>query len=152
MPGTIFDDAARAELCARAARLTAGSAPRWGRMTVGAMLAHVNDGLRMALGELPVRQRRTPLRFAPVRWLVLHALPFPRGAPTAPELLARCATATDETVAAELAAFAPLLDRVAARRGAGAWPAHPAFGPLSERDWGVLVHKHVDHHLRQFGC
>ena len=29
---------------------------------------------------------------------------------------------------------------------------HPAFGDLTHESWGVLLHKHVDHHLRQFGA
>ena len=29
--------------------------------------------------------------------------------------------------------------------------AHPAFGKLSPRAWGVLAWRHTDHHLRQFG-
>jgi hypothetical protein len=27
-----------------------------------------------------------------------------------------------------------------------------ALGDLSSADWGVLIHKHVDHHLAQFGA
>ena len=30
-------------------------------------------------------------------------------------------------------------------------PAHPIFGPLTVRQWGVQGYKHTDHHLRQFG-
>jgi hypothetical protein len=44
-----------------------------------------------------------------------------------------------------------LLERFAARDEIQEWPAHPAFGQLSRKDWGVLVYKHIDHHLRQFG-
>ena len=32
------------------------------------------------------------------------------------------------------------------------WPDHPAFGALSRRAWGVLIYRHMDHHLRQFGA
>ena len=28
---------------------------------------------------------------------------------------------------------------------------HPAFGDISYDDYGVLIAKHTDHHLRQFG-
>jgi hypothetical protein len=28
---------------------------------------------------------------------------------------------------------------------------HPIFGTMSPQDWGVLLYKHTDHHLRQFG-
>lgn len=151
MPNTIFDDSSRAELRSRAGRLTEQSAPLWGRMTSAQMLAHCNDALRMATGELPVAPRGGALlRLALTRWLMIYRLPFPKSVPTAPELLAR-ARGGHDGVAGELAMLGTLIDGVAARRG-GAWPAHPAFGVLSEGDWGVLAYKHLDHHLRQFGC
>ena len=28
---------------------------------------------------------------------------------------------------------------------------HPFFGKMSAKDWGLIAHKHMDHHLRQFG-
>ena len=28
---------------------------------------------------------------------------------------------------------------------------HPFFGPLKPEQWAILMYKHVDHHLRQFG-
>jgi hypothetical protein len=31
------------------------------------------------------------------------------------------------------------------------WPVHPAFGTLSSATWGVLVYRHTDHDLKQFG-
>ena len=36
------------------------------------------------------------------------------------------------------------------REGEG--PAHPLFGPMTWREWGVATYKHTDHHLRQFGA
>jgi hypothetical protein len=30
-------------------------------------------------------------------------------------------------------------------------PAHPFFGPLNGRQWGVFCFRHFDHHLSQFG-
>ena len=44
-----------------------------------------------------------------------------------------------------------LLDKLAARKDAATWPDHPAFGSMTERDWGVLAYRHADHHFRQFG-
>ena len=29
---------------------------------------------------------------------------------------------------------------------------HPFFGPLTKEDTGVMVYKHADHHLKQFGA
>jgi hypothetical protein len=28
---------------------------------------------------------------------------------------------------------------------------HPFFGPLKPEQWAILMYKHVDHHVRQFG-
>ncbi|EIM78792.1 hypothetical protein A3SI_02021 [Nitritalea halalkaliphila LW7] len=28
---------------------------------------------------------------------------------------------------------------------------HPFFGPLNKKEWGIVLFKHSDHHLRQFG-
>lgn len=29
---------------------------------------------------------------------------------------------------------------------------HSFFGPLTPQEWAVLMYKHLDHHLRQFGA
>jgi hypothetical protein len=28
---------------------------------------------------------------------------------------------------------------------------HPFFGKMSAKEWALIGHKHIDHHLRQFG-
>lgn len=145
---TVWDDAVRFDLIRRARSLTPAHTARWGKFTVAAMLAHLNDATLMAIGELPIATKGpTLLRVAPVRYLVIHVLPFPKGAPTAPELLARSGNAE---LAREQEAFAALFDRLG--RTDSLAPSHPAFGAMTRRDWGVLAHRHVDHHLRQFGA
>ncbi|MGE0362868.1 MAG: DUF1569 domain-containing protein [Vicinamibacterales bacterium] len=144
---TIWNPAVRLELVRRAESLTPAHAAKWGRFSVAAMVAHLNDATLMALDELPVSAKAPPfLRLAPVRYLLIHVLPMPRSAPTAPELLARSGSAE---LAGELAAFRALMDRLGAATTLAA--RHPAFGPMTRDDWGVLAHKHTDHHLRQFG-
>jgi hypothetical protein len=145
---TFWDPAARESFCQRIACLTPETKPRWGRFTAAQMVAHVNDALRMAMGELPVKRKAGPLRYWPLKPLILYVLPIPKGAPTAPELLARCG---DADLASEQAEFRTLAARAAARSAADRWPEHPAFGALSYAEWGALAHKHTEHHLRQFG-
>jgi len=146
---TLFNGDDRKDLERRLDRLVHSSSPRWGRMDCGQMLAHLTEAMRMGLGELPVRGRKGgPLRFPPLRHAIIYWLPFPKGAPTAPELIARRAG----DCVLETAEIKTLMERFAARAGAAKWAEHPAFGPLSERDWGVLGYKHIDHHLRQFGA
>ena len=148
MPHSIFNPADRAALLRRVATVTASSPRHWGRLTPGGMLAHLSESARMALGDLVIAPRRGPLRFPPLRHAIIHWLPFPKGAPTAPELVAR----TTDDCRPEAETLKALVERLAQRQGAAEWPVHPAFGALSERDWGVLAHRHMDHHLRQFGA
>jgi hypothetical protein len=145
---SLWEDGARAKLLDRLRRLTPDARPRWGRMTAPQMLTHVNDQLRMSMGELPAAPARLPIRYPPLNQLVAHVLPWPKGLPTSPELLARIDRSTWPT---EVATFGTLLHRFATRPVGAAWPEHPAFGRLSRRGWGMLGYRHTDHHFRQFG-
>lgn len=139
---------ARADLLTRVGRLRPETPALWGRMTCPQMLAHLNDAVRMATGELPTAPRTGPMRRFPLKQLVVYLMPIPRGVPTARELIARIDRAE---FAQEAAAFPMQLERFADRPADTSMPAHPAFGPLSRRAWGVLAYRHCDHHLRQFG-
>lgn len=145
---TLWQESARQELVDRAGRLRAESPPAWGRFTCTQMMAHVNDSIRMATGELQAPLKNLPLRYFPLKQLLIYVLPVPRGAPTSPALLARCDSAA---FAQEAKSFPSLLAGLATQAGRSAWPAHPAFGAMSGRAWGVLGYKHIDHHFRQFG-
>lgn len=79
--------------------------------------------------------------------LIIYVAPFPRSAPTAPQLLGRTATDFD----AERRTLGAMLDRCGDATQSFA-AEHPAFGRLTRRAWGVLIYRHMDHHLRQFGA
>lgn len=145
---TLWQQTAQDQLHRRLEMLRPDAAPLWGRMNCPQMLAHVNDALRMATGELPTAPKKLALRYPPLKQLIIYVLPFPKGAPTARELVAR---ADGAVWATERAAFPAVLAQFAARRDATDWPLHPAFGRLSRRAWGVLAYRHIDHHFRQFG-
>lgn len=148
MARTIFDPASCAALLARIDGLDAAARARWGTFTAPRMVSHLISAVRMALGEASFKDRPSFLSNRVVRYLVIHVLPFPRGAPTAREMLARA----PESWAADVAALKTLLERAAANGRDGVWARHPAFGAISAHDWGVLIHKHVHHHLTQFGA
>jgi hypothetical protein len=146
--GSVLDEGGRQALCRRIAALTDASTPRWGRMDVAAMLGHLCQSLRLALGERPVRSSgKRAFQVFPLKHLLIYVLPFPKGAPTAPELL----VTEPGGAAAAKASLPKLLERLGTGPTKGAGPAHPLLGPLSRQEWGVLMHKHIDHHLRQFG-
>jgi hypothetical protein len=148
MAVTIWDSSVLASIAERAQRVNADAKPGWGKMNASAMMAHINDSLRMALGDLPVKSKNLPLRYKPIRKLFIYYLPMPKGAPTAPELIARCQNAVLED---EKKLFAELINRCATIERGTMLGEHPAFGDLSYDEYGALIAKHTDHHLRQFG-
>ena len=146
--GSILNESDRAAITGRLRTLSASSVGRWGTLDVVGMLEHLNLSTRMALGDMPVPSvNKRAFQMFPLKHLILYVLPFPKGAPTVPELKPNSTTSVDE----ERAALLELLERIGTGPRDGAGPAHPLFGTLTWREWGVVTYKHADHHLRQFG-
>lgn len=147
--GSILNERDRAEIDRRLRSLSASSVRRWGSMDVTTMLKHLRLSSNMTLGDLPVASKsKRVFQVFPLKHLILYVVPFPKGAPTAPELKPNDTTSFEE----ELAAVLELLERIGTGPQEGAGPAHPLFGPLTWREWGVATYKHTDHHLKQFGA
>ena len=145
---SIWQDEARRELTDRIGAVTADRRAEWGTFSAPKMVCHLADSLKMAMGDLKVAPKWLPIRFTPLKQLIIFAAPFPKGTPTAPELLVR----QPREWASDVSEVQDLLARAGSARTTDAWPAHPAFGKLSKRAWGVLIYRHMDHHLRQFGA
>lgn len=146
---SILNEGDRAEISSRLRSLSLSSARRWGSMDVASMLQHLRLSTGMALGELPVPSaNKRAFQVFPLKQLILYVLPFPKGAPTAPELKPSVAASLEE----EREALLELIERIGTGPRDGAGPAHPLFGPLTWREWGVATYKHTNHHLKQFGA
>ena len=146
---SILNEIDRTAIASRVRSLSASSTRRWGSMDVTAMLKHLRLSSLMTLGELPVvSANKRAFQVFPLKHLILYVFPFPKGAPTAAELKPADASTFEE----ERAAVLELLERIASGDREGGWPAHPLFGPLTWREWGVATYKHTDHHLKQFGA
>ena len=145
---TIFEESDRQALLQRIDRVTPAATPRWGKMNASQMLSHLVQSARMASGEMPTKPLRLPMRFSPIRQFIIYLMPFPKGVGTAAELL----PVDGAELASSAAELHRLLETIAGRRAARSWPEHPAFGRLNAREWGVLIYRHFDHHLRQFGA
>jgi uncharacterized protein DUF1569 len=147
--GSILNENDCAEICNRLRSLSVSSVRRWGSMDVTGMLQHLRLSARMALGELPVVSANKRLfQVFPLKHLILYVFPFPKGAPTASELKPVVAESFEE----ERAALLELVERIATGAPESGSPAHPLFGPLTWKEWGVATYKHTDHHLKQFGA
>ena len=145
---SLFDPAVRESVLDRISRLTAERNPIWGKFTAPEMVCHVSCDLRQALGELDAGPPSGPLARFPMNRLAIHFIPWPRGrGKSPPEFLATRPT----TWTSDVNRLRDLIGRFSARGPAAPWPPSRVFGRISGNSWGVMEHKHLDHHLRQFG-
>jgi hypothetical protein len=147
MPKSLWNAQARRELLDRMERLSPAAKPLWGRMNAPQMLAHLANWMQMAEGNLETAAMNRPLRYPPLKQLVIYWLPFPKGVPTAPELISR--EPSDWSI--EQAAVRQHIQSFEKKDPKAMGPLHPAFGKLTPKAWGVLGYRHIDHHFRQFG-
>lgn len=146
----LFEESSRAEVRHRVQRLRADSQRQWGRMNAAQAVAHCAHSLEMALGE-----RKPPRVFIgrvmgwAIKPLALgNDAPMRRNSPTVPEIEMKDA----RDLEVERPRLLALIDRFGAAGPAGC-TAHPHsfFGRLTADEWAILMYKHLDHHLRQFG-
>ena len=113
-------------------------------------LAHCSIGLEAATGDRPTPQKLFGRLLSPfIRTRALGPGPVPRGAPTDPTFVvsdARDLAAEKARLLAVVDRFRALGPEAAGRHG------HVFFGKLTGDEWGRLMDKHLDHHLRQFGA
>ena len=144
---TIWDEATRRALISRLESINVASQAKWGKFNATQMVRHLGDPLRAAMGELEVAAKSGPFRNPILRYLIIYWLPWPQGAPTAPEFI----PPAEGDFEANRAQFKKSLDEFVSFTQENQPKPHPAFGDLTREYWGVLTHRHIDHHLRQFG-
>ncbi len=144
---SMFDPATREKFRKRIGKLSPKSERRWGTMSSQKMICHLGDQVRVALGEIDARPMPGPMRYAPMRWLAIYVIPWPRGVKGPPETF----TTTAREWERDVVALEALLEELAARSGQRVWPEHPVFGRMTGPLWARVTCKHFDHHLRQFG-
>ena len=139
----------RAELIRRLKTVSPEAKGQFGTLTAPRMITHLIDSSRMSIGEIEGLGTGLPvLSWPPFKQLILYVFPIPKAkAKTAPQLLATSPT----EMAKDVDRLCGLVERFA-RPGTTFAATHPAFGSMTRESWGVLAHKHIDHHLRQFGA
>ncbi len=148
MAKTIWNPQDRAALFARIDSLKPDSRPQWGKMSVTQMLRHCTVPILATMGEYKVTHKKTFFRIWPMQKLIIYVLPWPQGAPTAPEFV----ITEDGDFQTRLAGLRAAVDKFVSRGLTQTFQDHAAFGPLSPDDWGALTHRHIEHHLKQFGA
>jgi Protein of unknown function (DUF1569) len=129
--------------------LTAASKPLWGKMQVAQMLAHAQQPLKVALGELQLKRGIAGFLFGKIaKRQLLAGADMKRNLPTAREFVVK----TDVLFEEEKKKLIALVQRFYQSGPQGLTKGdHPFFGKLTTEEWDKLQYKHLDHHLRQFG-
>ncbi|HEY0016142.1 MAG TPA: DUF1569 domain-containing protein [Longimicrobium sp.] len=147
----LFEPAAAAEVKARLLKLRPDSARLWGTMNAAQAVAHGAIGMEAAVGDTRPKRMFIGRIIGPVvkRLAIGNDQPIRRNTPTSPDLV----VADERELESERQRLAGLIDRFAAAGPAGCTThPHSFFGRLAPREWAVLMYKHLDHHLRQFGA
>ena len=146
---SLFEPPAKREILDRLGALTPEAPRQWGKMSVSQMLAHCAVALEAGTGDKPRPQKLIGKVFAPfVRKGLLGDKPFSKGSPTDPTFVIR----DERDFAREKGRVVGLVEKFCERgRDEAGKETHSFFGRMNGDEWGRLMYKHLDHHLRQFG-
>ena len=147
---SIFDKKVTAEIIGRIEQLTATTQPKWGKMSVGQMLAHCNVTYEMVYDDIHPK----PGAFAKfllklfVKKAVLSDKPYKHNGQTAPAF--KITDPRDfELEKSRLIEYITKTQQLGGSFFNGK-ESH-SFGELKESEWNAMFYKHLDHHLSQFG-
>lgn len=145
---SLFEPADRQEIVGRLGALQPEAARAWGKMTPAQMLCHCSRALETATGDRPMKQKLLGKILMPfLRSSILGEKPFSRNGPTDPTFV----VSEPCDFGAERARLLDLIHRFVERgETAAGKETHAFFGKMTGKEWGELMYKHIDHHLRQF--
>jgi hypothetical protein len=150
MSANVFNSQDAHDIVERINQLNEQNARKWGTMTLPEMLTHCNIQLKMALGQLPESPPEGPAYFHTAfgKWVILYGFPWPKGTVTPSAMNMTINGVEAHTFTEEKTELLALLQEALQRDH---FNAHPFIGALNKQEWGRMIWKHLDHHLRQFG-
>jgi hypothetical protein len=146
----LFEAARVEEVKQRIASMKPDSARQWGTMKPAQALEHCSRGMETALGDKkPPRVFIGRILGPIVKPKVMeNDEPLRRNSPTAKILIVQ----DERDLETERTRLRGLIDRFVSAGPAGCTThPHAFFGQLTPDEWAILMYKHLDHHLRQFG-
>lgn len=146
---SLFDSDGFDDAMTRVDKLQTTSQRQWGKMDVAQMMAHCGTTMNMACGQLNLPRIFIGRLLGPlVRPQFTNDRPLSRNGPTDKKL--KITEPKDFTQEKEHLKQCIQQFHKGAEAQCTKHP-HPFFGPLTAREWGIGMYKHLDHHLRQFG-
>ncbi|WP_316769462.1 DUF1569 domain-containing protein [Pedobacter frigiditerrae] len=144
---SLFNPQERQEIIDRIASLSEDSVREWGKMSASQMLVHAQAPIKVGIGELKLSSSLIFLILGPIiKKKIMKEEPFEKNLPTHKSFI----VSYDPNLEAEKQNLINLINKFDAQKDNLAIK-HPIFGKMSTQQWDVLLWKHTDHHLRQFG-
>ena len=149
MKKNLFKKSASIKIIARAETLSSDKRALWGKMTATEMLFHCNLANTQILeGQMEYKLPTFKQRL--IKIISLYLVPqFPKNIKGA-EINDTKGHIDDGQFEEQLIQFFKIIQKFPKHKDSTTF-IHPAFGPLTKKQWGLAAWKHMDHHLRQFG-
>lgn len=147
---SIFTPEATAKFNERLNKLNHDAQPKWGKMDVAQMLAHVNVSYDTTYSNVPKKYSFLSkiLMKLVVKNVVVSDKPYTKNGRTAPNFIISDKRDFDvEKV--KLEKYIAETESKGIKYFEG--KENQAFGKLTSKEWSNLFGKHLDHHLKQFG-
>ncbi|SDR11279.1 Protein of unknown function [Chryseobacterium soldanellicola] len=138
------------EIIDRIFQLTEDSQKKWGKMNVSQMLCHCNLILQVPLQKIDLP--KINIFFETIGWATKIEMQFfnngiPKNMPTFKKLIVNFECDFNDSRSQLL----KTLDEYRLAYENHHLPQkHSLFGNMTEKDWGFLEYKHLNHHLKQF--
>ena len=150
----LFDPILVEDTKKRILQLRPESERQWGSMAAAETLAHCTSGVEMAMGVIETEAITISRQHD---WRAYQAVGLSRRQADAPQLALIAGAVPNEPsrcdFEGERSRLIASIESFARQGAAGCTcRPHPFFGPLTPQQWAILMYKHIDHHLRQFGA
>lgn len=151
MPHTnLFHTETAQHFISRVNQLTPTTQPKWGKMNVAQMMAHVSVVLEKAMSKEKEPRRLISYVLGPLfKNLITNPKPYKPGSPTSPAFITIGLECDFDT---EKKRLQKAIHQFSEGGPSNVSPhPHPFFGKMSVDDWNRSQCKHLNHHLTQFG-
>jgi hypothetical protein len=146
---SILNENEKKEIIERINKLTSDTQPVWGTMSVSQMLAHCTVSVKLAAGEVKAENNENYLKLGRlIKDRVFDSEMFTKNLPTSNEFLVSDNKEFEKNKNT-LLEYIGMYSK--SDMNGSTTKAHPFLGDLTVKEWGMLIWKHTNHHLTQFG-
>jgi len=138
------------EIIERISHLSENSPRKWGKMNAAQMLCHCDLILQIALKKLKLPKINFVFKTIGIltkKEIQIFNNGIPHNMPSFQKVIVNFECDFEQT---KLRLINTLHEYWEVYQKGDLAKDHALFGAMTEKDWGFLEHKHLDHHLKQF--